>query len=105
MRELHHIGIVTSEVKENENYMADAKLYVTDVANSPNKIEWLRFEEGSPMPELLQKETHISYVVPDIKAAMEGKEVLVDPFTPAEGLTVAFVVEEGIPIEFMQIDG
>lgn len=104
MRELHHIGIITTEPKENESYMAGAKLYVTDVANSPNKIEWLRFEEGSPMPELLQKSTHISYVVPDIKEAMKGKEVLLEPFSPAKGLTVGFVVEEGIPIEFMQMD-
>ena len=26
MRELHHIGLITTEPKENENYMADAKL-------------------------------------------------------------------------------
>ena len=103
MRELHHIGIITNEPKENENYMADAKLYVTDVDASPNKIEFLRFEDGSPMPELLQKQTHIAYVVPDIKAAMEGQEVLLDPFTPAEGVTVGFIVEEGLPIELMQI--
>ena len=87
MRELHHIGIVTNEKKENENYMADAKLYVTDVDASPNKIEWLRFEEGSPMPELLQKETHISYVVPDIKAAMEGKYVEAIEFIKSETTT------------------
>jgi hypothetical protein len=104
MRELHHIGIVTNEPKENENYMADAKLYVTDVEASPNKIEWLRFEDGSPMPELLQTTTHISYVVPDLKEAMAGQEVLLEPFSPAEGLQVGFIVEEGIPIEFMQID-
>jgi len=101
-RELHHIGIPTTEPKEGEDYMADAKLYYTNVDDSPNKIEWLRFEEGSPMPELLQKSTHISYVVPDMKEAMEGKEVLLAPFQAAEGLMVAFVVEEGIPIEFME---
>ena len=33
---------------------------------------------------------------------MAGKKVLMEPFSPAPGLTVAFVVEEGIPIEFMQ---
>jgi hypothetical protein len=103
MRELHHIGIPTSEVKPKENHMADAKLYVTDVADSPNKIEWLRFEDGSPLPELLQKSTHIAYVVPNLEEAMAGKDVLMEPFSPADGLTVAFVIEEGIPIEFMQM--
>ncbi len=103
MRKLHHIGLVTDEPKENENYMPEAKLYVTDAEKSPNKIEWLRFEQDSPMPDLLKKSTHIAYVVPDLREALEGKELLVEPFSPAEGLTVAFVVEEGIPIEFMQM--
>ncbi len=102
MREIHHIGIPPAEPKEKESYMADAKLYLTEVDDSPNKIEWLRFEEGSPMPELLQKSVHIAYTVPDIKAAMEGKETLLEPFSPAEGLTVAFIVEEGLPIELME---
>jgi catechol 2,3-dioxygenase-like lactoylglutathione lyase family enzyme len=102
MREIHHIGIPTAEPKENESYMADAKLYLTEVDDSPNKIEWLRFEEGSPMPELLQKSVHIAYTVPDIKEAMAGKETLLEPFSPAEGLTVAFIVEEGLPIELME---
>lgn len=102
MRELHHIGIPTKEKKANENYMAGAKLYVTDADSSPNKIEWLRFEEGSPLPELLQKSTHIAYKVDDLKAAMAGQKVLMEPFSPMEGLTVGFIVEEGIPVEVMQ---
>jgi hypothetical protein len=102
MRELHHFGIPTSTPHQKEAYMAGAKLYVTDVADSPNKIEWLRFEEGSPLPALLQSSSHIAYKVQDLKAAMAGKQVLMEPFSPAPGLTVAFVVEEGIPIEFMQ---
>jgi len=102
MRELHHFGIPTTKEQKKENYMAEAKLYVTDVADSANKIEFLRFEPGSPLPQLLQTTAHIAYKVKDLKKAMAGKEVLVEPFSPAPGLTVAFVVEEGIPIEFMQ---
>lgn len=102
MRELHHFGIPTDQPQQKESYMAGAKLYVTDVADSPNRIEFLRFEKDSPLPELLQKSAHIAYKVKDLKQAMAGKPVLVEPFSPAPGLTVAFVVEEGIPIEFMQ---
>jgi len=102
MRELHHFGIPTSVKQNKENYMEGAKLYVTDAANSPNKIEFLRFEKDSPLPKLLQTTAHIAYKVKDLKKAMAGKEVLMQPFSPAPGLQVAFVVEEGIPIEFMQ---
>jgi len=103
MRELHHIGIPTSETHPNETYMAEAKLYITDVADSPNKVEWLRFEEGSPMPELLQRSPHIAYKVPNLQEAMAGKQVLLEPFSPMEGMTVAFIIEEGLPIEVMEI--
>ena len=102
MRELHHFGIPTDKKQKDENYMEGAKLYVTDAAKSPNKIEFLRFEAGSPLPRLLQTSAHIAYKVKDLNKAMTGKEVLMEPFSPAPGLTVAFVVEEGIPIEFMQ---
>ena len=103
MRTFHHFGIPTDEPREGETYLEDAKLYITDVEASGNKIEWLRFEEGSSMPEMLKKLPHIAYVVDDLKAELEGAEVLLEPFEPMEGLTVAFVIEEGAPIELMQM--
>lgn len=102
MRKINHFGIPTQQQQPNENYMEGGKLYVTDFNDSPNKIEYLRFEADSPMPELLQTKPHIAYEVEDIAKAMENAEVLLEPFEPAEGLTVGFIVEEGIPIELMQ---
>jgi len=102
MRELHHFGIPTDKKHDKENYMAGAKLYVTDVSDSPNKIEFLRFEPDSPLPKLLQTTAHIAYKVKDIKQAMAGKNILMEPFSPAPGLQVGFIIEEGIPIELMQ---
>ncbi len=104
MRELHHIGIPTNIPQNNENYMAGAKLYVTDAGESPNRIEWLRFEEGSPLPELLKTTSHIAYKVENLKEAMAGKQILMEPFSPVPRLTVGFIVEEGAPIELMQFD-
>ncbi len=103
MRTFHHIGIPSSETHENETYLEEAKLYITDVAASPNKIEWLRFETGSTMPRMLQALPHIAYQVGDLEAEMVGKEVLMEPFSPMEGVTVAFIIEEGAPIELMQM--
>jgi len=74
MRELHHFGIPTNTHQKNENYMAGAKLYVTDVGDSPNRIEWLRFEEGSPLPELLKTTAHIAYKIENLKEAMADKK-------------------------------
>ena len=97
MRTLHHIGIPTEWQHENETYLADAKLYITDATTSPNKIEWLRFEADSPMPKMLKATPHIAYQVDDLESEMVGKEVLMEPFSPMEGVTVAFVIEEGRP--------
>ena len=102
MRNLHHVGIPTDQRHDNETYLVDAKLYVTDATASPNRIEWLRFEADSPMPELLKTTAHIAYSVDDLEVELADKQVLLTPFTPMEGVTVAFIIEEGAPIELMQ---
>ncbi|MDO5981126.1 VOC family protein [Flavivirga spongiicola] len=104
MRKLDHIGIPTKVVQPEENYMEGAKLFITDYTNSANKIEWLRFESGSEFPELIQTTAHIAYQVEDLQVEMEGKTILIEPFSPKDGLTIAFVEEEGAPIELMQFD-
>ena len=78
MRKINHFGVPTSIKQEGESYAEEMKLYLTDFTKSPNKIEFLRFEEGSPMPELLQKVAHIAYEVPSLKEAMIDKEVLIE---------------------------
>jgi len=98
----HHIGIPTKEKKANEIYLEGGKLYVTDIDASEHKIEWLRFEDGSPMPEALQTTAHVAYVVDSMEEALKGREILMEPFSPAEGLNVAFVLEDGAPIEYME---
>ena len=104
MRKFNHVGIPTSVVQPNEIYSPDMKLFLTDFNVSPNRIEFLRFEPDSAMPELLKTHAHIAYEVPNLEEAMKGKEVLIEPFPCGEGLTCAFIVEEGIAIELMCFD-
>jgi hypothetical protein len=102
MREFSHIGIPTSVTRSDEIYLEGAKLFVTDFAKCENKIEWLRFEDDSPMPEQLKTVAHIAFKVEDLGKAMEGQEVLIEPFEPMEGLKVAFIMADGAPVELMQ---
>ena len=99
----HHIGIPTTEVKGKEVYLEGAKLYVTEIDDSVHKIEWLRFEEGSPMPEQLKTTAHVAFQVENMDKALEGQEILMEPFSPMEGVKVAFVLENGAPIEYMEV--
>jgi len=100
--EFHHVGIPTDQKRENESLVEGGKVWVTDADACPFHIEWLRFEPDSPMPDQLKTIPHVAYKVDDLAAAMEGQDVLIEPFEAMPGLKVAFILHDGAPIEFMQ---
>jgi len=104
MRTINHFGIPTTTPQAGEVYIDGLKVHLTDFSKSANKIEFLRFEEGSWMPKIIQEVAHIAYEVPNLEAALEGKEVIVQPMEGGPGLKIAFIVEEGIPVELMCFD-
>lgn len=103
MRTLNHIGVVTTTPAAGEVYNEGMKVWLTDFSKSPNKIESLRFEEGSWMPEVIQKKAHIAYQVDSIEEEIKGAKILIEPFVAGEGLKLAFIEEEGIAIELMEM--
>lgn len=103
MRTLNHFGVPTQEEKAGAVYNEGLKVWLTDYNNSPNRIEFLKFEEGSCLPELVQTTAHIAYQVPCLKTALEGAKVIFGPAVCDEHLTIAFVEEEGIAIELMEV--
>ena len=102
MKEFSHIGIPTSIAREGETYLEGGGVYITDFNSHPNKIEWLRFDDSSPLPEVLKTVAHVAFEVDDLDAALAGNDVLIEPFEPFEGLKVAFILDDGAPVEFMQ---
>lgn len=104
-KRFHHIGLPTADRQPNETYIADTKVWVTDPADHPCRIEYLRFEEASPVTGPLRDMPHVAYRVDDLAAALRGKEIILHPFTPMRGLSVAFVMEDGAVIELMQFEG
>lgn len=98
----HHIGIPTNEPKAGEVYSAASKLFITSMDDHPYRVEWLRFEPGCPMPQLLQDVPHVAFEVDDLQKAIEEKDVLIQPKTLANGLRIAFIVEGGAPVEFIE---
>lgn len=40
----------------------------------------------------------------DLSPEIAGKEILIPPNSPSPGVTVAFVVENGAPVESLQFD-
>ncbi len=64
----------------------------------------MRFEREAPVPELVRTVPHVAFEVDDLSAEIAGKEILIAPNSPSPGVTVAFIVENGAPVEFLQFD-
>lgn len=101
----HHLGIPTEERRENEVFLPEFGMFVTRHTDSPFRIEWMRFEEDSPVPELVRRVPHIAFQVDDLQVALEGRDVLIEPNSPSPGVKVAFIVWDGAPVEFLEFQG
>lgn len=104
-RAFHHIGLPTEDPQADETYVEETKVWVTDPADHSYRVEYLRYEQDSPVTGPLREKAHVAYRVDDLAAALEGKELLLEPFTPMPGLSVAFFEEDGVVIEYMQFEG
>ncbi len=100
----HHIGIPTGVARPGEVYLERFKMHVVGFDTNPFGVEWIRFEPDSPIPELVQKVPHVAFVVDDLETALEGRDILIEPNSPSPGVTVAFIVDNGAPVEFLQFD-
>jgi hypothetical protein len=105
MRRYHHLGIPTDTPRAGEEHLAEHGVHVSGFDTSPYGIEWMRYEPGSAVPELVRTVPHIAFEVDDLAAELVGKEILIAPNSPSEGVIVAFIVDNGAPVEFLQFTG
>ncbi|MDH3455362.1 MAG: VOC family protein [Gemmatimonadota bacterium] len=101
MRRYHHIGIPTTTPRAGESYLERFGMYVSGYGTSEYGVEWMRFTPDSPVPELVQTVPHVAFEVDDLEAELRGKDILIAPNRTADGTLVAFIVENGAPIEFL----
>lgn len=101
----HHIGIPTQIPRDGEVYLERFMMYTSGFETSKFGVEWLRFETDAPFPDLVKTIPHVAFVVDDLVAAIAGKELLIQPNSPSDGVTVAFIVDNGAPVELLQFDG
>lgn len=98
-----HIGIPTIEEKDWDGFYEPGKIHYTDFNKDEYGIEWIKFDADSPMPEMMRTLSHVAYLVDNIEEALIGREVLVETFSPGDGVRVAFIAHNGSPVEFMEI--
>ena len=65
--EYMHIGIPITNKKPGMVYNEGAKFWVSNVDDYDYKIEYLKFEEGTPFPEEIHRNPHVAYRVDDLQ--------------------------------------
>ena len=100
----HHIGIPTVEQKPDERYLEEYKMYVSGFDTSEFGIEWMRFENDSPVSDIIQKIPHIAFEVDNLDTAIMGKELIGEISSPSKGVRVAMILKNGVPVEFLEFN-
>ena len=104
MVKYHHIGIPTKKKLKDEIYIKHLKVHVSGYGKNPYKVEWIRYEDDANFPEIVKSIPHVAFEVDDLEKAIMGKKVIIQPNSPSPGIVVAFIEDNGAPIEFLQID-
>ena len=105
MKSFHHIGLVAETQKPGEMYFESLKVWGTNPDDDPvNRIEWVRFAPDSPLADTpVARMPHVSWAVDDLEEALEGKEVVVGPLAAAENIRIAYFLDDGALIEYLEV--
>jgi len=96
-----HVGITTTVPQPDENWVEQSKVWVTNPRKHPEHVEFLRYEPGTTVPEIVRANPHIAYRVEAIGPHIEGQEILIPPFVVGDFLEVVFVRKYGTVFEYM----
>ena len=98
----HHFGIPTRTPRRDEIDIPRLKIHTAAFETSPCGVQWMRFDDDAPYPEIVQTLPHVAFEVDDLDAALTGREILVAPNSPSEGARVAMILDHGAPIELIE---
>jgi len=100
----HHMGIPVIQPVPGEQYLPHLKIYVSGFNQCPFGIEWMRFDEDCPIPELIKRIPHIAFEVDDIDLELDRHDfhVLSPPGSPSQGVRVAMIEHNGAPVELIE---
>jgi hypothetical protein len=100
----NHVGIPTTAGFDGEIPVPHLKITVSDHLSNPFGIQWQRYWDDAPYPELVKTVPHVAFEVDDLRAALPGQRVIIEPNSPSRGVLVAFIEVQGASVELMQID-
>ncbi|MDZ7620871.1 MAG: hypothetical protein U1E05_28030 [Patescibacteria group bacterium] len=97
-----HVGFITDEKKPGERFVPATKVWVTDIASHPYRVEWLRFEPDSPVTGPVRNQPHVAFRVDSIAEAAKGLKVLLEPFDAGIAKVGFYQTADGAVVEFME---
>ena len=98
-----HVGIPVTTLKDGMTYNEDMKLWMSNPDDYDMKIEYLKFEEGTPFPEAVCNNPHVAYKVDDADKYMErAEEILFGPVDLGNGIRIAFIKMDNTIIELYE---
>jgi len=98
----HHLGIPHAEPRAGEEHLEHLGIHVCGFETSPYGIEWIRFDPHCPVPDIVRTVPHVAFEVPDLDKALEGRQILIAPNAPSHGVRVAFILDDGAPVELLE---
>ena len=104
MLKYNHLGIPTKVKLPGERFLPQYKVYTYGYEESAYKIEWMRYEPECTLPEIVKNLPHVAFEVDDLEEAIKGQKIIIEPNSPSEGVMVAFIEDNGAPIELMQFN-
>jgi hypothetical protein len=78
------------------------KVWVTDIAAHPYRVEWLRFEPDTPTKPPVRNNPHVAFRVNRIADAAKGMKVLIEPFDAGIAKVGFYQSADGAVVEFME---
>jgi hypothetical protein len=101
----HHLGVPSHEPREGEVFLPEFGMHVTPLQGDPFRIQWMRFQEDSTLPEVVTRVPHLAFQVESLEKVLDGRTILIPPNSPSDGVQVAFILHSGVPIEFLEFTG
>ena len=79
-------------------------VYVSGFSTSPFGVEWMRFEDDSPVNPLIKTIPHIAFEVDDLEKELRTRslKIITEPNKTAGGITVAMIEHNGAPVELIE---
>ena len=96
-----HLGIPVVNKKPDMVYNEWGRFWVNQSVDEYDfKIEYLKFEDGTRMPEILAKQPHVAYLVDDMTPYLEQADRIIFEPTPLnETQSIAFIIIDDTIIE------